>query len=93
MHGPLQVICDSPEYPVVRACAQIGLINPEDVRWCHRRRAKARGDQCSCGRPWPRLSKYTFTLSNGHKRVFLLAQCLGCRTIYWEEELNSGKQK
>jgi len=32
--GPIDVSCDSPAYPVVRACRRIGILAPEDVRWC-----------------------------------------------------------
>jgi len=31
--GPLAVECDAPQYTVVRACREIGLDSPEDVRW------------------------------------------------------------
>lgn len=31
--GPLEVICDAPPYPIVRACNAIGVESPEDVRW------------------------------------------------------------
>ncbi len=32
--GPLEVLCDSPPYPIVRACSLLGFSRPEDVRWC-----------------------------------------------------------
>jgi len=32
--GPIDICCDAPPYPVVRACSQIGIETPEDVRWC-----------------------------------------------------------
>jgi hypothetical protein len=32
--GPIDVYCDAPAYPVVRACRRIGILAPEDVRWC-----------------------------------------------------------
>ena len=32
--GLLEVECDAPPYPIVRACRKLGLIAPEDVRWC-----------------------------------------------------------
>lgn len=31
--GPIEVYCDSPSYAIVRGCHQIGIRNPEDVRW------------------------------------------------------------
>jgi hypothetical protein len=35
--GPLEVVCDSPPYHIVRACRLIGLQKPEDVRWMRMR--------------------------------------------------------
>jgi len=32
--GPIEIHCDAPPYPVVRAGHRIGLHSPEDVRWC-----------------------------------------------------------
>jgi hypothetical protein len=31
--GPIDVQCDAPPYPVVRACRRVGIHKPEDVRW------------------------------------------------------------
>jgi hypothetical protein len=31
--GTLEVECDAPPYPIVRACRKLGLDRPEDVRW------------------------------------------------------------
>ena len=31
--GPIEVTCDAPSYPVVRACRRVGIRAPEDVRW------------------------------------------------------------
>jgi len=31
--GPIEVQCDAPSYPVVRACRRVGIEAPEDVRW------------------------------------------------------------
>jgi hypothetical protein len=40
--GLLEVECDAPPYPIVRACRKLGLRHPEDVRWSRlRRRQKA----------------------------------------------------
>jgi hypothetical protein len=33
--GPLDLVCEAPPYPIVKACAALGFRNPEDVRWCH----------------------------------------------------------
>ena len=32
--GRLDIDCDCPPYPIVRACRQVGIEAPEDVRWC-----------------------------------------------------------
>src|SRR5947209_6856744 len=32
--GPIELQCDAPSYPVVRACRRVGVESPEDVRWC-----------------------------------------------------------
>jgi hypothetical protein len=32
--GLLEVECDAPPYPIVRACRKLGLLRPEDARWC-----------------------------------------------------------
>ena len=40
--GPIDIECDAPPYVVVRACARLGLVSPEDVRWCHLRRVPDR---------------------------------------------------
>lgn len=32
--GPLDFCCDAPPYVVVQACRNIGIVSPEDVRWC-----------------------------------------------------------
>lgn len=31
--GPIEMCCDAPPYPVVRACRHIHFQTPEDVRW------------------------------------------------------------
>jgi hypothetical protein len=31
--GPLEILCDSPPYPIVQACSLLGFVRPEDVRW------------------------------------------------------------
>jgi hypothetical protein len=37
----LDVECDSPPYAIVRACHQVGLQRPEDVRWVRMSRCLA----------------------------------------------------
>lgn len=32
--GPIEIRCDAPSYPVVRACEELGFVSPLDVRWC-----------------------------------------------------------
>jgi hypothetical protein len=32
--GPIDVSCDAPGYPIVRAASRVGVTTPEDVRWC-----------------------------------------------------------
>ena len=36
--GLLEVECDAPPYPIVRACRKLGMSHPEDVRWCRKSR-------------------------------------------------------
>jgi hypothetical protein len=31
----VDIDCDAPPYPIVRACRTLGFHAPEDVRWCH----------------------------------------------------------
>ena len=40
--GPIEICCDAPPYPVVRACRRLGFRDPEDVAW-HRLGAPADG--------------------------------------------------
>ena len=30
----IDICCDAPSYPIVQACRSIGIVDPEDVRWC-----------------------------------------------------------
>jgi hypothetical protein len=32
--GTIDIDCDAPGYPVVRACSALGFRDPLDVRWC-----------------------------------------------------------
>jgi hypothetical protein len=32
--GPIDIECDAPPYPIVRAGRLVGMNEPEDVRWC-----------------------------------------------------------
>ncbi|HTU19745.1 MAG TPA: hypothetical protein VMG10_16910 [Gemmataceae bacterium] len=40
--GLLEVECDAPPYPIVRACRKLGMSSPEDVRWCRKSRQARR---------------------------------------------------
>lgn len=31
----IELDCDAPPYPIVRACRWLDYRSPEDVRWCH----------------------------------------------------------
>ena len=55
--GPMEIECDAPSYPIVRACQRLGFHSPQDVRWC---RVSRRGNQRSdwrqfLRRPWQLL--------------------------------------
>jgi hypothetical protein len=85
--GPIDIVCDAPPYPVVRACQRLGLRAPQDVRWCRVNRyaaGSARGS-CTCGHAAPRLESYTFTFVSGSQASYYLAQCPRCRTIFWDK--------
>jgi len=105
--GPIEIECDAPPYPVVRAGSRVGLVCPEDVRWFRMSRflANQEGLQdifrspfwklflgarvgkraCTCGHDLPSLERYTFTFRTGRQASYLIGQCIGCRTVYWEE--------
>jgi hypothetical protein len=51
--GPVEINCDAPAYPFVQACRQVGIQNPEDVRWC--RISHLISEQPSCRNPHPCL--------------------------------------
>jgi hypothetical protein len=40
--GLLEVECDAPPYPIVRACRKLGMSQPEDVRWSRKNRQPRR---------------------------------------------------
>lgn len=94
--GPLEIVCDAPPYPVVKACAGLGFDAPLDVRWCRvdRRQTTRTGGffpwfrgqtlLCVCGRAMPELESYTFTFAAGTQAEYYLGQCRGCRTIFWD---------
>jgi hypothetical protein len=71
--GLLEVECDAPPYPIVRACRKLGLITPEDVRWgrISRQQKTDQGWVKSFTKPlWDRflgrLSPHEKTCSCGH---------------------------
>jgi hypothetical protein len=95
--GPLEIDCDAPPYCVVRATRQVGIVDPEDVRWARigrhvldwiaqpRRGLAARRVTCVCGRPLPALEPVTFTFETGASLSILVGQCSCCRAVYWDE--------
>lgn len=38
----LEIECDAPSYPIVRACRRLGMESPEDVRWARLSRFRYR---------------------------------------------------
>jgi hypothetical protein len=40
---------------------------------------------CSCGHKLPSLDRVTFTFTTGHEASYLLGQCGGCRTVFWDD--------
>jgi hypothetical protein len=96
--GPIDIQCDAPPYPVVKACVSLGFHEPEDVRWCRIERRRLRRPSslfpwlraaipmCVCGQPLPKLESYTFTFVSGSQLEYHLGQCSRCRTIYWDKD-------
>ncbi len=96
--GPIDILCDAPPYPVVKACAGLGFEEPQDVRWSRldRRRPprpaglfpwlRSAAPRCTCGQPLPALESYTFTFTSGSQAQYYLGQCPRCRTIYWDRD-------
>lgn len=95
--GPIDVLCDAPPYPVVKACGGLGFVQPQDVRWCRINRRQPRrpaglfwlrgsAPRCSCGQPMPALESYVFTFVSGSQARYHLGQCKRCRAIYWDKE-------
>src|SRR5262245_40322014 len=51
--GPIDVSCDAPAYPIVRACGMLGFESPLDVRWCRLSRFPPGGEHDSLNvSPW-----------------------------------------
>jgi hypothetical protein len=95
--GPIDIDCDAPPYPVVRACAGLGFRSPQDVRWRRIDRRDLtrpasffpwlrRSPACACGQAMPQLESYTFTFVSGTQSRYFLGQCARCRTIYWDKD-------
>jgi hypothetical protein len=95
--GPIDIVCDAPPYPVVRACAGLGFRSPQDVRWRRVDRRDLnrpasffpwlrRAPACACGHAMPQLESYTFTFVSGTQSRYFLGQCARCRTIYWDKD-------
>jgi hypothetical protein len=45
---------------------------------------KPRLATCTCGQPLPGLTKYGFSFLAQNVGDYLLGQCSGCRTIFWD---------
>ena len=96
--GPIDIQCDAPPYPVVNACAGLGFLDPQDVRWSRLDRRRLRrpaglfpwlrgaAPRCVCGHALPALESYTFTFKSGSQSEYHLGQCPRCRTIYWDKD-------
>jgi hypothetical protein len=85
--GPIEIGCDAPPYPVVKACKEVGFESPLDVRWCrlsHFLRGCGKGDgapglatlRCHIGKS--QLKKQTCTCATplpplGRYRVMFLS--------------------
>jgi hypothetical protein len=41
--------------------------------------------KCSCGVSLPSLDRVTFNFTTGHEAVYLMGQCIRCRTVFWDE--------
>lgn len=95
--GPMDITCDAPPYSVVRACAELGLRRPLDVRWQHLEPDEAAsrgllwsprstiGHTCRCGKPFPDLRVYTLAADDAPPGEYHVGQCAHCQTIYWQE--------
>jgi hypothetical protein len=92
--GPIDIVCDAPPYPVVRACEGADLRSPADVRWARVETPAGHGSgelpalpgrsACSCGQPMPSLEVCTFIFfATGNHVSYFLGQCGRCRTIFW----------
>src|SRR5262245_5206835 len=95
--GPIEVLCDAPPYPVVKSCANLGFVRPQDVRWSRLDRRSLRrpaglfwlrpaAARCTCGEALPAMEGYVFTFVSGSQARYHLCQCKRCRAIYWDKE-------
>ena len=95
--GPIEILCDSPPYSVVRACQRLGFTSPQDVRWTRVNQlagtpatgiiawfSSSGKVTCSCGCKMPRLDSYTFTFVTGKQAQYSLGQCNRCQSIFWD---------
>jgi hypothetical protein len=56
--GVLEICCDAPPYPIVHACRDLDIRDPEDVRWCrlsHFRRRRIGWRELLHHRDWKAL--------------------------------------
>jgi hypothetical protein len=96
--GPLEIDCDAPPYTIVQASAQVGIMAPEDVRWCQMSHFRNRTsgwrkvfglgpkavDACDCGQPLPELARFVFTFNTGETVGYALGQCPHCHRVFWD---------
>jgi hypothetical protein len=94
--GSIEIECDAPPYPIVKASRQAGIRNPEDLRWLRLSRfalAKSAGSdkaekggdlRCSCGEPLPTVCTVAFAFATGVTLSLVLGQCRRCSTVYWD---------
>lgn len=65
--GPIDIECDAPSYPIVRACEGLGFITPLDVRW--QRRPSPGGGETFPGQFGSGPTTHFFGLGPGGERV------------------------
>jgi hypothetical protein len=89
--GPIDLTCDAPAYPVVRACERLGFRTPLDVRWSRMivflgfGHPAAASQHCCCGETLPPLERYLFEFRDGREASYWLGQCPRCHTIHWND--------
>lgn len=96
--GPLEIVCDSPPYPIVVAC--VGFVeNPLDSRWENidrlveelrektKKKITALGNCPLCNHKLESTKGWRFTYSSGDEVTYLIVQCDRCHTVFWKEKV------